>query len=585
MPAAHPLSLPFTWRAAVVLLVLVTLLIYLGSAWTPALLDDADAGHAEVPKEILERGDWITFYMNGVRYLEKPPLLFWSAAIAYRVLGVNEVAVRLPLIAAVLGAVLLAAAFGRRAGGARAGLYAGLALASCFGTYLFTRIFIADVLLTFCVALALYCFWRARQAPIWAFGFWVGMAGAVLAKGLVGMVFPLATAGLYIAATGEWVLVRRMRPVAGALLFLLLAAPWHILGSLRTPHFAWFYFVNEHFLRYLGMRYPKDYDKVPLLLFWGTNLVWLFPWSAWLPLAAQPAATKSPARLLWWIWAGVVLVFFSFSTRQEYYTMPAYPALALLLGESLARAEEADLAGHWSRWLARLQAIPAAAGLLAAAALGALLWLSRGVQATGDIAGLLGSHPEYYTLSLGHLFDLKVETFAALRWPAACAAVVLGIGYPLAWRLRARRRHLAASLTTAATAAAFLLCAHAALVVFQPYLSSRALAQVIEKAWRPGDRVVLDGEYYSGSSVGFYLKPKLFLLNGRMTGLEFGSRYPDCPPVFIGDADIERWWREPRRVFLVTDGVRRVRLERLLPVERTHVLAASGGKFVLTNLL
>lgn len=604
------MSLPFTWRAAVVLLVLVTLIIYLGSAWTPALLDDCDAGHAEIAKEILERGDWVTFYMNGVRHMEKPPLLFWSGAIAYKLLGVNAVAARLPLIAAVLGAVLLAAAFGRRAGNARAGLYAGLALASCFGTYLFTRIFIADILLTFCVTLALYCFWRARQAPVskcgaldagygiqglriphsafptlWAFGFWVGMAGAVLAKGLVGMVFPLATVGLYIVATGEWDLVRRMRPVAGSLLFLLLAAPWHILGSLRTPHFAWFYFVNEHFLRYLGMRYPKDYDKVPLLLFWGTNLVWLFPWSAWLPLAAGAKTTKNPARLLWWIWAGVVLVFFSFSTRQEYYTMPAYPALALLLAESLARAEQADLAGERSRWLARLQAIPALAGLLAAAALGVLLWLSRGVRAAGDIAGLLSSNPEYYRLSLGHMFDLKVETFAALRGPAACAAVALGIGYPLAWWLRTRRRHLGASLATAATAAAFLLCAHAALVVFEPYLSSRALAQAIEKAWRPGDRIVLDGEYYSGSSIGFYLKPKLFLLNGRMTGLEFGSRYSDCPPVFIGDADIERWWREPGRVYLVTDGVKRARLEGLLPPERIYVLAASGGKFVLTNLM
>jgi hypothetical protein len=625
--------LPFSWWAALALLAALTLAVYLGSAWTPALLDDADSGHAVVSKEILERGDWVTFYINGVRYLEKAPLLFWTGAIACTFLGINELATRLPLVLAVLGTVLLAAAFARRVGGDRAGLYAGLALASSFGLYLFTRIFIPDILLTFFITAAMYCFWRARDAPVFAFGFWVATAGAVLSKGLIGVVFPLAAAGLLVLLTGEWHMVRRMRPLAGPLLFLLLAAPWHILASLRTPHFAWFYFVNEHFLRYLGRRYPQDYDKVPLFLFWAMNLVWLFPWSVYLPLAVRREEGKNPAPLLWWIWAGTVLVFFSFSTRQEYYTMPAYPALALLLGCSLARSEAraegsagrdfGPLAGsdhglrttesprrrpqttdhgprttesprrrprttdHGPRttaWLVWLQAILAALGVVAAISLAALLWFSRDLHPGGDIASLLSNNPQYYKLSLGHMFDLKPETFAALRWPAASAAAVLGLGFPLAWWLRRRGRHLAASLATAATAAAFLLCAHAALVVFEPRLSSRPLAVAIERVWRPGNRIVLDGEYYLGSSLGFYLKPKLFLLNGRMTGLEFGSRYPDCPPVFIGDTDIQRWWDEPTRVFLVTDQEKRAGLENLLPSRQMHIVAASGGKFVFSNL-
>jgi 4-amino-4-deoxy-L-arabinose transferase-like glycosyltransferase len=163
-----PAALPVSWRAAVILLAALTLAIYLGSARTPALFDDADAGHAEVPKEILERGDWVTFHINGVRYLEKAPLLFWTAAIAYRFLGTNEMAARLPIVLSVLGLVLVGAAFGRRGGGDRAGLYTGLVLASSFGVYLFTRIFIADILLTFCIAAALYCFWRCRGDPVWS---------------------------------------------------------------------------------------------------------------------------------------------------------------------------------------------------------------------------------------------------------------------------------------------------------------------------------------------------------------------------------------------------------------------------------
>ena len=569
---------------ALLILVFLTLAVYLGSAWSPALLDDADAGHAVVAREILERGDWVTFYMNGIRYLEKAPLLFWLTAISYHVFGLNEVATRLPLVLAVVGLVLVCYAFGRRLGDERAALYSGLVFASSFGVYLFTRILIADVLLAFFIAAALYCFWRSLETPQFSWGFWAGVAGAVLSKGLVGMIFPLGTVGLYVLATRRWSAILRPRHLGGLLLFFALAAPWHLLASLRTENFAWFYFVNEHFLRYLGKRYPVDYDKVPLLLFWGLNLVWLFPWSVFLPLTlSRDGKTEGNPRLLLWIWAGVVLVFFSFSTRQEYYTMPAYPALALLIGEALARAEAGEKVSGSRRWLTRLQAIPAVLGLVAAVTLAALLWGSREVVPSGDISTLLTSNPDYYRLSLGHVFDLKVETFAALRLIAIVTANVLSVGFVLAWWLRARDRHLGASLATAFTAAAFFFCAHAALVKFEPYLSSKSLALAIERVRQPGDLVVLNGEYYEGSSIGFYIQPKVYLLNGRMTGLEFGSRYPDAPPLFIGDCEIQEWWAGDRRVFLFTQGAKRDRLERQLRRERMYLIAASGGKFVFSN--
>jgi hypothetical protein len=282
---------------------------------------------------------------------------------------------------------------------------------------------------------------------------------------------------------------------------------------------------------------------------------------------------------LLWIWAGVVMVFFSFSTRQEYYTMPAWPALFLLLSDALVRAEE----GAQQRWLARLQAIPMVLGGAVALALAALLWLSRGVTVQGDIASLLTRNPEMYRLSLGHLFDLQVGTFAALRIPAACAAVILSCGFGLAWWLRKCSRHFAATLATAVTAGAFFFCAQGALGAFEPYLSSKTLARAIQRSWRPGDRVVVNGEYYTGSSIGFYLRPKVYLLNGRMAGLEFGSHYPDAPQVFIGDQDLQKWWPENPRIFLFTEGESRPRVERLLPPGSVHEVAASGGKFVLSN--
>ena len=170
------------------------------------------------------------------------------------------------------------------------------------------------------------------------------------------------------------------------MLFLAVAAPWHLLAGWRNERFFWFYFVNEHFLRYLGKRYRADYDTDPLAAFWLLHLVWLFPFSVFLPLAlGRPRALLRPEtradqlRLFVWLWALVVIGFFSFSTRQEYYTFPAYPALALLAGTALAEYEVSR-----RRWALAGQWLLAALGLLVAVVLGYLLSASRGVPAATD---------------------------------------------------------------------------------------------------------------------------------------------------------------------------------------------------------
>ncbi len=567
---------------ALSILIGLTLIVYLSACFGSGLLDDADSGHAEISKEILERDNWVTLHMNGVRFLEKGPLLFWMGAISYQYLGVNEFASRAVEVFCILCTVLLCYAFASQLAGLRAGFYAGLAFAVGWGVFLFTRIFIPDILITLTIALAMYSYWRSRESLIFAYLFWAALAAAVLGKGLIGLVFPLFAVALYILITRRWRDVLTLRPLPGSVFFLVLAAPWHILASWRTPKFAWFYFVNEHYLRFIGKRIPMDYDTVPLLPFWALLLLWLFPFSVFLPMAFRKwtkSANGDNPQLFFWLWAGVVMTFFSFSTRQEYYTMPAWPALAILIGLALDRAE-----AEQSRWLAWLQAVPALLGVLAASALGTLLWVSRGVKVEGDISTLLTSNPEMYKLSLGHMFDLQVSTFAALRLPAALAGLVLSIGFIYAFVMRVKKQHVSATLSTALTGGLFLLCAHLAFIAFEPYLSSRPLARAIEKVLKPQDAVVINGEYYNASSLGFYLKPKMYLLNGRMTGLEFGSHYPDAPPLFIGDTDIARWWTEPRRVFLFTNGGdSRAKVESLLPAGSVHVIAASGGKFVLSN--
>ncbi|HSB74927.1 MAG TPA: glycosyltransferase family 39 protein, partial [Terriglobales bacterium] len=392
-------------RRALLLLAVIFAVVYLGSMFSPPLLDDADATHAEAAREMLARGDYVTLHVNGIRYLEKAPLPYWLVAASFRVFGVNEFAARLPTALAVLLLAWLGWAWGGKAFGERAGTYAALFVLSCAGVYLFTRIFIPDVLLSLLIAASLYFLLTGLEAGSEVWRWYAGyacVALAVLAKGLVALVFVGVPATIYLAVTGEWRRWREFRLLSGLALFFAMAAPWHILAGVRNHGFFWFYFVNEHFLRFLGERYPKDYNKLPAALYWSLHLVWLFPWSFYLPTLARRAAGDAkgaPAgegqrlaartRLLCWIWAGLVLVFFAISTNQEYYTFPAYLPLLLLLADAVAR-DEGEENGR-PLLLASTGAV-VIVGVAAGAALLAGLWHSRNLPFAPDIGAVLARH-------------------------------------------------------------------------------------------------------------------------------------------------------------------------------------------------
>ncbi|MBO0723371.1 MAG: glycosyltransferase family 39 protein, partial [Blastocatellia bacterium] len=494
------------------LLFSLALLLYVGSAFQPALLDDADAANAETAREMIERHDWVTMHMNGVRFLEKAPLMYWAIAGSFKLFGVSTFTARLPLALAALALVLTVYRFGVWMSGERAGFYAGLSLCVGLGTYIFTRALIFEVILTLWITLAFFIFLKVYYEelnPNWIYGCYICLAAAVLSKALIGVLFPLGTLFLFVWLTHGWKRVRQMRLLSGALLFLLLAVPWHILAGLRNEKFFWFYFINEHVKRFLGTRLPMDYDTVPLLFFWLGHLIWLFPFSIFLPLVLtrlrpllrRPTAREDQLRLLALLWFLVIVGFFSFSTRQEYYTFPAFPALALLLGDALAMGEREK-----SRLVIWGQGVLLALGLLSAAVLGYLLWLSRHAAPTSDIAQLLTSNPDDYRLSLGHLSDLTTAAFAALRFPAAGAALTLGLGFALAFGLRWWRRDYAASCATALTCAGFIFFVHFAFGVFNPVLSSYPLAEAIQPRLKPEDIIAFYGQYQNHPSVGFYLQ-------------------------------------------------------------------------------
>jgi 4-amino-4-deoxy-L-arabinose transferase-like glycosyltransferase len=631
--------------------------------FTPALLDDADSVHAEVAREMLLRHDWVTLYANGIRYLEKAPLLYWSMAASMgvsKMLGHGSaealaVAARIPLALTVLALAFAVEVFARRAfHSASAGLYAALILLSSPGIFLFTRITIPDAMLCLWLTLAMLAFWMTEhgtedrvphpsqldregwdvQTPrLLCFAFAACCALGVLTKGLIGLVFPVAIVGIYLLLTrGLRGAIRRigeLRPLTSGAVFLAIAAPWHILIALANPTqghpgsltftnhhwqvplptdgnvhgWAWFYFVNEQVLRYLNLRVPRDYDTVPLWLFWGLILIWLMPWSAFLFHAV--ANVIRDARLLWTtkpgsrnisvslkgtasavpkgapenktalaaegevsrqthllllIWAALPLLFFSLSTRQEYYVLPALPAMILLITGWLAQRSPGKSEAQLHRRSAyRCTAVLLAFGTVFAVAALYFILRTHTPAPNTDLAALLQQNPGDYAMSMGHFLDLNAQALGLFRLPLAIAAASLffgplialilrkmeasinpvrffffaltfkAIGRPFA-RWNGRKRHVhAATLALSAGAFGFLLAAHLGLRTFAPVLSSQQLAAAIAPQLQPDDLIVIHQEYEYGSTLGFYLQRPTYTTGAPHLAFEMWDGRPQIP--------------------------------------------------------
>ena len=238
--------------------------------------------------------DWVTMYIDGVRYLQKSPLMYWMVTISYKLFGISEWQTRLPLALCVLLLAWVVYIFGRRFFGNEAGFYAALITITSPGIYVFTRFLIPEVMVAMFLILGLYFFLRAyeqEEPSRWmCWGVACTMALNVLTKSLIGMVFPVAIILVFLFLTGDLKRIWKFHPISSLVVFLIVAAPWHILAAIRNPAdptgpqkgFLWSYFVNEQFLRYLNKRVPHDYDKVPLLLFYALVLLWILPWCAFL---------------------------------------------------------------------------------------------------------------------------------------------------------------------------------------------------------------------------------------------------------------------------------------------------------------
>jgi 4-amino-4-deoxy-L-arabinose transferase-like glycosyltransferase len=632
-PSSQSRSTPSAFVAWVLLFAMFAA-VQLAALFTPPLLDDADANHAEAAQHIAESGDWITLKINGIRYLEKPPLPYWIDAALYRVFGENTFATHLPNALALLGCAWIAWLWANRAWCGRAALYSALAILTAIGPFLYTRFAIPEALLSFLFLLALYCFLTGMEShrPGRFYVMWAALALATLTKGLIAPVFFAGAAIPLMLLSGQWRRWLQYKPFSGLLLFLLIAAPWHILAGLANPDqghpvgnhptpgnvhgFWYFYFVNEHFLRFLGERFPHDYNKLPFVGYWLLHLVWLFPWSLFLPAllvvawrtrrqwmqhlrrdagqtvdfyldhaAREDVATyvqrvKFRARTIWLLslFSVFTLLFFSISTNQEYYTFPCWPPLLILITSVVATIEEGNGSGQATlstAWLTGGQVVFAVAGVLSALALGWGLWESRTLPFVADIGTLLAHRAVGdYTLSMSHLFDLTGPSFAALRLPAWLALLALLIGPIWGWVLRRKGRHVAATVSVAMTAAVFLIAAHIAFARFEPMLSSKPLADTIRRVGAPSDSFVIYGDQSDASSVIFYThdflrKPAYLVLepcspHGNGSSLLWGSCYPDAPNIFLSEDALSKMWGTGERKWLFAQDMNQSKAEQLL---------------------
>jgi 4-amino-4-deoxy-L-arabinose transferase-like glycosyltransferase len=596
-PARGPLT---DWRASILILAALWFVIYIVGLSTPALLDDADTVHAEAAREMLLSSDWVTLHANGLRYLEKAPLMYWSVAASYKLFGVSEWSTRFPLMLFVLATTLGTYGLGRWAFGPVAGFDSGLVMATAIGPYLFTRFLIPDVLVGVWLALTFWIFLKSLEE--WPPSRWTcwGLAAVcalnVLTKGLIGLVFPAAAIGLYLLFTGNLKHVLKLRPFSSLFVFFAIAAPWHILAALRNPGqgevrgFLWFYFVNEHILRFLNKRVPRDYDTVPLLIFWALLIVWLIPWSAFVPqgLLEVPhrwrelrcqLSRRQQANLLFILWALVIVGFFSFSTRQEYYTIPAIPAMALLVGGWLAR-ERTSPPESSERRSGRISSLALLALGLIVACIGLGLFFFSKVPPPGtDLSQLLKKNPGEYALSFGHFLDLTPQAMGAFRAPLLIFSLAFLFGPLMNWGLRRSGRPGAGNGALAAMMVVVLFCVHSGFTIFNPILSSKDLALAIQQHYRPGDQIVVADEYESASTLNFYTGLPLRVLHVPSGNLWYGSRFPDAPHVFETQQSFLNLWNRQHRVFLWSDKEPPPELHGLT----AYVVAYRGGKTIYTN--
>jgi hypothetical protein len=499
---------------------------------------------------MVETADWIQPRLNHVRYDEKPPLLYWAIGASYGWLGESEFSARVPSALSYVGTTALTFGIAYELAGAAVAPLAALVYATSVGAFLFGRFVFTDSLLVFATTLALYAFCRivrrgGELRSVWIFYLALGLAG--MTKGLVGLVLPAAGVCSYWVLFENRSFATRLRPVLGAAVTAAVFLPWHVAMSLRDPSFLDFYVINEHLRRFLHTREPVDYVSQSVAGFWAATCLWLLPWVLFLPGALTSVVRSDRRRLaIPLLWSACVMVFFTLTeSRMEYYAMPAFPSLAVLV------------AAHWNRLFrpgARCGQILLPMIALLAVSLCAVPGLFLFPGSGSDLLNTMvksvdGFYREYFA-------DHPAESLAMIHEMGELArpfVLLLGlVSGGVALLAASGSRRLAFALLVAGTIPC-LGIVDLGMRLVTPDRSQREFARIVAQHWDDGAKLVVVGAYEDLCGVTYYTRRVTHMLDPNPRDLLFGRRKGDAPDLFLTRESLRRQWESDARVFVLSD--------------------------------
>ncbi|WP_427313182.1 glycosyltransferase family 39 protein [Cupriavidus sp. H39] len=545
------------------LVVMAFALLWFGTLGMRHLLGPDEGRYAEIAREMLTSGDWVTIRYDGLKYFEKPPFHMWMTAVSYALFGIGDWQARLCVAlagAAGLGMSMLAAA---RWFGARAGAMAGLVLAGAPMWNVAAHFNTLDMTLSgamACVLASLLLAQHPAATPAarrrWMLACWAAMGVAVLTKGLVGVALPGLVLVLYTGVTRDLALWRRLHAPAGIALMLLVAAPWYWLVAQRNPEFLHFFFIHEHWQRYTSTVHARrgaPWYFVPLLA--GGFLPWLGLLPDMVRAVARRAGVAHAARtasppcqpfqpaLMAGLWAATIFVFFSLSgSKLPGYIVPMFPALAILAGAVLAHTAERA----WARQL-------------------------RAMLVVGAI-GLLAS-PVIATLDANNTPNALYRSYAI--WVALACALVMASAAAALWLLRRHGR----MVSVTGYAFGMLLAFSIALLGHEAIGRSASgidLVAPIARVLRPG--MPLYGVGMLDHTLPFYLRHPLTMV-AQADELAFGAAQEPQKWLPTIDAFVDAWQHGPRAIALLSPQAF-AELSARVPM---HVIARDWRRVAVSN--
>jgi Dolichyl-phosphate-mannose-protein mannosyltransferase len=514
------------------------------------IFSPAEARYSLIAREMVDSGDWVQPRLNHVRYDEKPPLLYWAIAASYRWFGPTDFASRVPSALAFVGTAALTFGIAYELVGSAAAPLAALVYVTSVGAFLFGRFVFTDTLLVFCTTLSLYGLARITRRRTGAGSiliFYLGMALAGLTKGLIGLLFPVATAVAYGFLFEEGGLWRRCRPAVGVAVLAGVFLPWHVAMALRDPAFIDFYVVNEHVRRFLGTRQPVDYVPLSVVGFWISTLFWLLPWALFLPGALRSALENDLRRLavpiLWSV--GIIGFFTLTGSRLEYYALPAVPAIAVIVGAYWQRLFQLRVRG----WEIALPALVLLA--VALAALAKIFVSPRGAAElfTAMVSNVDGYYREYFASHPRESFALANEALSLAR-PFVVLLCLIGGGTALL--VSGGRRRFAFAVLVVGTLPC-LGIVDLGMRVVTADRSQRQFSQTIERDWAADSRLIVVGAFEDLCGVAYYTRHPTQMFDLNPQDLLFGYRRGDARDLFLSAEELRREWNSAARVFVVSD--------------------------------